>query len=454
MPVLPHKNKSLKPARLIVLSFLLVIAVGTLLLIMPFSSTSRSFTNPINALFTATSATCVTGLITYDTASHWSVFGQVVIIAMIQIGGLGLVTFTSFFNFVIGRKLGLRSIQIASESAGSQGFGDVRQLIGNVVKFSLFFEAAGAAVLAIPFVMEQGARGVYTAIFISISAFCNAGFDICGAGRPFCSLTPYADNPAVMIPVILLIISGGLGFVVWSDILAVRKTKHLVLQSKLVLIMTAVLVISGTLIFTLCEWSNPATLAGLSFPQKLTRGLFHSVTLRTAGFNTIDIAQLRPVTKMFSILMMFVGAAPNSTGGGIKVTTLAVAVLAVVSVMRNEEDTIIMGRKIERFTVDKSLVIIVLSACVAAITSLCIYYLNANAGVTVLDAALESVSAFSTCGISSGVTSVAHIPSKLLLTLVMFIGRVGPVSLVYSLTMGRDVSQKSKIVPEGKIMVG
>ena len=454
MPILQQKQKSPKPARTIVLSFLLVILAGTLLLTLPLSSKSGSFTNPLDAFFTATSATCVTGLIVYDTYTHWNIFGQLVILLMIQIGGLGLVTFTSFFNFLIGKKLGLRSMQVASESVSTQGFSDVKQLIKNVVKFSLAFEGAGALLLMIPFVSEQGAKGIYTAIFLSVSAFCNAGFDILGYNGQFSSLVTYAGNPLVILPISMLITAGGLGFVVWSDLLQYRKTKHLILQTKIVLIVSAALIALGTLAVLICEGGNPSTMAGMSFGQKLIRSFFQSVTFRTAGFNSISIADMSPLTKMFALLFMFVGAAPNSTGGGIKVTTLAVVLFTVVSVMKSEPDTIIMGRKVEKFTVYKALVLIVISAAAVAVTSLMLFYLNTASGVTGIDAAFEAVSAFATVGVSSGVTEVANIPSRLLIACVMFMGRVGPVSLALSLSLDRDKKTKTQVIPEGKVIVG
>lgn len=226
MPVIKPKSRSLDPAATIVLSFAAIIAVGAVLLIMPFSSADGSFTNPLTAIFTATSATCVTGLVLVDTGTYWSVFGQIVILLMIQIGGLGFVTLVSFFNFLIGKKMELRSIQVASESVNTSGFSDVKLLVRYVIGISVICELIGAAMLATVFVPEYGLYGAYISVFVAISAFCNAGFDIIGAvDTPYCSLTSFSDNPVVMTVVPLLIIAGGLGFFVWMDIIGFRKKK-------------------------------------------------------------------------------------------------------------------------------------------------------------------------------------------------------------------------------------
>ncbi len=236
MPVIKPKSRSLDPAATIVLSFAAIIAVGAVLLIMPFSSADGSFTNPLTAVFTATSATCVTGLVLVDTGTYWSVFGQIVILLMIQIGGLGFVTLVSFFNFLIGKKMELRSIQVASESVNTSGFSDVKLLVRYVIGISVICELIGAALLATVFVPEYGLYGAYISVFVAVSAFCNAGFDIIGAvDAPYCSLTSFSDNPVVMTVVPLLIVAGGLGFFVWMDIIGFRKKSGLACSQRLCL---------------------------------------------------------------------------------------------------------------------------------------------------------------------------------------------------------------------------
>lgn len=310
MPIIQQKQKQTRPMRTITLSFLLIILIGTALLMLPISSRDGTFTPVLDCFFTATSATCVTGLIVYDTYTHWNLFGQIVILIMIQIGGLGLLTFTSFFNFAMGKKLGLRSMQLASESVNSGGFNDIKDVIRNIIRISLCFEGIGVVLLMTVFIPQYGLRGIFISVFLAVSAFCNAGFDILGFLGEYGSLTPYADNPVVMITIMLLIICGGLGFVVWQDLLHYRKTKRLILHTKIVLIATACLIVIGAVLVTVLEWNNPATLGGLNPFQKISRGLFQSVTFRTAGFNTIDVGQMNSITKIFSILIMFIGAAP------------------------------------------------------------------------------------------------------------------------------------------------
>jgi len=455
MPVIKAKSKGLDPTKTIVLSFLLVILAGTFLLTMPFSSKAGQFTNPVTALFTATSATCVTGLVIEDTGTYWNVFGQLVILIMIQIGGLGLVTLTSFFNFAIGRKLELRSIQMASESINLSGFSDVKNIIKSIIKICAIFEISGAVLLMCAFVPKYGLKGIYISIFISISAFCNGGFDVIGSvEQPFVSLMPFYNNPIIMTVVPLLIICGGLGFVVWHDVWNYRKTKKLVLQSQLVLTTTAVLIVLGTLMFLLSEWDNPATLKHMTLIEKIGNSFFQSVTSRTAGFNTIDIEHMNPMTKLGTIMLMFIGVAPGSTGGGIKITTFMIVVMTIISVIKNKPDTIIMGRKIEKDAVYKSLAIIVLAGLVVFVTSLIILYTNPKYTISGLNASFEVVSGLSTTGLSVGVTAKTGIISRLALSLAMFIGRVGPVSLAISLTIKKEKRNKNEVFPEGKLMVG
>ncbi len=455
MPVIQKKSRSLNPTRTIVISFILVILTGTLLLTLPISAKDGNFTPVNHALFTATSATCVTGLVIYDTFQHWTTFGQVIILLMIQVGGLGLVTFVTFFNFIIGKKLGLRRMQLASESVSADGFDDARILIKNIFKFTLSIEAIGAIILSTVFVPDYGARGIFKAVFISISAFCNAGFDILCEKQPFLSVIGYNSNPVVLITIMSLIVCGGLGFVVWNDLLYYRKTKHLYLHTKVVLMVTAFLIISGTIAFLLVERDNPLTMANMSFGDKLMNSMFQSISCRTAGFDSLNNANLDPVSKVFSIILMYIGAAPGSTGGGIKVTTFAVILLTVVSVLRNKEDTTILGRKVDKSTVYKALTITMLSMAAVFMATLSIFYsLKQNPVVTGLDTLFEVVSAFATVGMSVGITAVTNLFSELILTVMMFIGRVGPIAVVLFLMIKGADKSKKQVYPEGKILVG
>lgn len=451
-----RRRLALLPARVISLSFLAVIGVGTALLMLPVSSQDGRMTAFADALFTATSATCVTGLIVFDTATKWSAFGQMVILCMIQIGGLGLVTFTTFFNILLGKKLGLRSMQLAQESiSSSNGFEDIRRLVRMVVTASLLIELAGACLYAAVLVPEYGVRGVFMSIFTAVSAFCNAGMDLFGFEEPFISLCGFYSNPVILFTTMLLIVIGGLGFMVWADLYNYRKRRSLSLHSRVVLTMTGALILLGTAVVLLFEWSNPNTIGEMDPAQKALNALFQSVTTRTAGFNTFDNAAMNGFTKLFCSFLMFVGAAPGSTGGGLKVTTIAVVLMTVVCVSTGRDDTVIMKRKVSKQVVYKALAILVIAVTAVGVGTLVVISTVTAGGepVSGLDAFYESVSAFSTAGLSVGITGHATLPSKLVLIALMFLGRVGPVSFALSLAM-RPPMDKTKVIPEGKIMVG
>ncbi len=442
------------PARTIMISFVLVILVGSLLLMLPVSSKSREFTGFLDALFTATSATCVTGLIVFDTFTYWSLFGQVVILSLIQVGGLGLVTLTSFISLAIGRKMGLRSMQLAQESVNSSGLETAGNMVRMVVKTSMAFELLGALLLCITFVPQYGLEGVWISVFLSVSAFCNAGFDILGRQAPYISLCNYNGNLMVTGVIMALIIAGGLGFYVWQELFAYFRTKKLSLHTRVVLIVTGILIGAGFLVFAVFEWNNPATMGGLSWYEKFTGALFQSVTLRTAGFNSVPTDSFRPITEILSGLIMLVGAAPGSTAGGIKVTTLAVLMMTIVSVARGRDDTIILKRRINKETVYKSLTIILIAImAVATAAGVMVGTMGESHSITGSQSFFEACSAFATVGISCGVTGMANIPSKIVLILLMFLGRVGPVSFVLSFA-AKPASNKKEVIPEGRIMVG
>ena len=444
------------PGQVISASFAVIIALGTLLLMLPFSSKSGEFTPFLNAFFTATSATCVTGLVTYDTFSHWSNLGQGVILALIQIGGLGLVTFTTFFNLALGRKMGLRTMRLAQESGSFDSFAEVNHLGRFVVKLSLVIELAGALLLCLTFVPRYGwGEGIFISIFLGISAFCNAGFDILGREGPYVSLTNYNGDPVVMTVIPLLIILGGIGFIVIHDLMQYRKTKTLMLHTRIVLLVTGILIAFGTLTFLVMEWGNPGTLGALPVHQRFGAALFQSVTMRTAGFNSVSIEALRAPTKFISILLMFIGAAPASTGGGIKLTTITVLVMTVVGVVKGRPDAIILRRRVPQSAVYKAMAVFCIGLLMVALCTAAIYFRmeNLNPGVNGLDVLFEEVSAFATVGVSAGITAQADWMAKLLLIVSMFMGRVGPVSLALSLAM-RGEGNKKEIIPDGKILVG
>lgn len=442
------------PTRMIAVSFAVVIGVGALLLTLPISSRAGISTPLLDCLFTATSAACVTGLIIYDTYQHWTVFGQIVILMLIQIGGLGLVTLTTFFNIIIGKKLGLRSMHLAQESVSSFD-ADIWGMIRTVVKTALIVESIGAALLACTFLPKYGLEGIYISIFLSISAFCNAGFDVLGREGAFMSVSNYNSEPLVLMTISVLIIAGGIGFIVVHDLAQWRVTKKITLHTRVVLSVTAALLLGGMICTALLEWKNPQTLAALpTTGQKLLASWFHSVSTRTAGFNSIDMAALTSPTKVLSCFLMFIGAAPGSTGGGIKCTTLAVIFMTVWCVIRGDEETVLYRRRVDRNAVYKSLAVMILGLFATMITAGCIMVtMHAMHDVSGLDAMFESISAFATVGLSVGISGEAPPLAHMLLIFSMYLGRLGPVSFFLSLAMRSKVHRR-EILPEGKILIG
>mgnify|MGYP000995628377 FL=1 len=435
----------------ICISFLLVIAVGTLLLTLPISSRTGRL-GVIDAMFTATSATCVTGLVVRDTWSQFSLFGQVVILMLIQVGGLGLVTLTSFFALAARRRMGFRDLRLLGESVSADGLSKATEVLKIVIKLAAAFEAVGIVLLLFAFVPQFGAEGVWVSVFTAISAFCNAGFDLFGRFGAYSSLVPYVNNYYVQAVVMFMIMAGGLGFMVWVELAEYRKKRRLSLHAKVVLQFSVIFWVGGAVLLALLEWSNPRTMGGLSVPGKIMAALFQSVSTRTAGMNTIDLAACSPISKLLMSVLQFIGAAPGSTGGGVKVTTFAVLILTIRSVAQGRDDCVIGGHHIESKTVYRALTIIVIGA-VAAFGSAVVVYYNTAETVSVIDCIFESCSAFGTVGLSVGVTGQLNTGAKLLYMACMFMGRVGPVSLAISLTAKPD-DNKRKVLPVGHINVG
>ena len=435
----------------ICISFLLVIAVGTLLLTLPISSRTGRL-GVIDAMFTATSATCVTGLVVRDTWSQFSLFGQIIILMLIQVGGLGLVTLTSFFALAARRRMGFRDLRLLGESVSADGLSKATEVLKIVIKLAAAFEAVGIVLLLFAFVPQFGAEGVWVSVFTAISAFCNAGFDLFGRFGAYSSLVPYVNNYYVQAVVMFMIMAGGLGFMVWVELAEYRKKRRLSLHAKVVLQFSVIFWVGGAVLLALLEWSNPRTMGGLPVPGKIMAALFQSVSTRTAGMNTIDLAACSPISKLLMSVLQFIGAAPGSTGGGVKVTTFAVLILTIRSVAQGRDDCVIGGHHIESKTVYRALTIIVIGA-VAAFGSAVVVYYNTAETVSVIDCIFESCSAFGTVGLSVGVTGQLNTGAKLLYMACMFMGRVGPVSLAISLTAKPD-DNKRKVLPVGHINVG
>lgn len=451
------KKLILSPTRTIVASFCLVILTGTLLLMLPFATRDGQI-SAVDALFTATSATCVTGLVVYDTFTKFTIFGQAIILMLIQVGGLGLVTLATFFGFALRKKVGFKSMMLASESISLDQAASARRMINLVICTSAGFELAGALALAAVFVPRFGIGGIWMSVFTAISAFCNAGFDIFGFLGQYGSLTHFADSWYILTVVMLLIICGGLGFIVWQDLFELPHRHKLALHTKLVLIATALLIVVGAAAIGAMEWNNPDTMAGMPVSQKILSSLFQSVTCRTAGFNSIDQAGMHSLTKLICTLLMFIGAAPGGTGGGVKVTTFTIMILTVTAVLRGREDPVLRERRVDKKTVYRAMTIVTIGLGVLLFTALCMVFDTPVPGGRIddnlVDCLFEAASAFGTVGLSSGVTAMLGPVVKVITSLTMLIGRVGPISMGMTLAAQASELARREVLPEAKIVVG
>ena len=438
----------MQPSRMLVLGFSIIILTGATLLFLPISSRSGQFSSFIDCLFTATSATCVTGITVLDTFNYFNGFGQGVILALIQVGGLGFLTLVTFINLILGKKLGWSTVKIAASDLTDNALETTpKRLFYEIVLYSFAIEFVGAVILSFVFVPDFGALGVFEAIFLSVSAFCNAGFDLLTATPGAVGLSEYTNNPLVMITLIVLITTGGLGFIVWRNIRHYNKTK------RLVLIMAAVMLLVGAAIIFIVEFSNQDTLGQMPVGEKILTSIFLSASSRTAGFPCFDMNDLMPFTKIIITILMFIGAAPASTAGGIKITTVALVVCTVISVLKGREDTYLLGHRIKRDAIYKTFTVIVLSLTLIAVSFTGI--LMCCEGMSLQKTIFEVVSAFSTTGFSVGASAEMNIPAKLIMIFTMLAGRIGPVTLMTSLVIRKNhSSDKNRILPEGNILVG
>lgn len=441
--------KKLSYTQIIVLSFLLVIIVGTTLLCLPVSSANGTFTPPINAMFTATSATCVTGLVVYDTFTHWSLFGQIIIISLIQIGGLGFLLFVSMFSVFLKKKIGVYERRLLMQAEGNLKLGGAVVLLKRIVKGTFLFEGIGALILALRFCPKIGlGKGIYYAIFHSISAFCNAGFDIMGYFKPFSSLTTVADDPIVMVTIMSLIVIGGIGFLVWTDIVTLKTNfKKYSLHTKIVLSTTAILLIVPAILFFMFEYNG--VLKDFSLFDKITNAAFLSIAPRTAGFNTVDLSALKPGSEVITDLLMLIGGSPGSTAGGLKTTTFAVLILSTIATARHDTHPEIFKRRLSKDALSQATAIFTIYVMVSLIAVVMVSTLE-NCDVTT--AAFEVISAIGTVGATKGLTPTLCTASKLIIMGLMFGGRVGGLSLVLSLAEKKENVPLDR--PSEKILIG
>lgn len=447
------KRRALNPTRIVAGSFAVIIALGALLLTLPLASRDGQSAGLLTGLFTATSSTCVTGLVVADTATQWSFFGQAVILAMIQLGGLGFITIMTLFSFAAHRKIGLSERLIMVSSLNLNNMSGVVRLVRFTLKWTLAFEGVGALILMIRFIPTYGlGQGIWMGIFHSISAFCNAGFDILGLEKPYQSLIPFQNDPVVLFTVMALIVIGGLGFFVWSDIAQNRRWKKFSLYTKLVLVMTATLIGIGWAILGAVEWNNPETLGKMSVSGKLINSLFQSITFRTAGFSAVDQGGLRDTSRALGCILMLIGGSSGSTAGGIKTVTVAVLGLSVLAGFRGRSVVTIGGRSINRRQQTSATTLTLTALLFFLIGSM---FLSLFDAIPFMDAGFEVASALGTVGLSVGITPTLSIPCRVFLILFMYLGRVGILSCSIAFSSPRAVARETKIkYPVTDVMIG
>ena len=445
-----RKIDRITPAQIIILGFLFLIAVGTVLLMLPVSTSGPGGASFLDALFTATSATCVTGLVVQDTALYWSPFGQAVLLVLIQIGGMGVVTMAVAIFIFTGRHISLKQRWVMQESISAPQVGGIVRQTRFILKTALAMEAAGAALLALRFCPQMGVKGIWYAVFHSISAFCNAGFDLMGVrSGPCSSLTAYTPDGLVNIALILLIVLGGIGFMTWQDFREHKwHLRAMRLQTKVVLSTTAILLAGGFLYFFLYEFRQPQW-QSLGTGERFWAALFQTVTPRTAGFNTVDLSQMTPPSQLVTILLMLVGGSPGSTAGGFKTTTLAVLLLTTAAVFRRRDTAHCFGRRLQDEAVHSAMALFVIYLLLAVTGGILICCID---GIPLMGALFESSSAVATVGLSLGYTAGLSAASRLILIFLMYFGRVGGLTVIYAVTV-KGTGKVSQF-PQERLTVG
>lgn len=444
-------RQNLNPTRIVVISFAAIILTGALLLSMPIASHSGQSQGFLTALFTATSATCVTGLVVVDTWATWTLFGQVVILAMIQMGGLGFMTVITLVSFALRRRIGLSERLLMVSTLNLNDMDGVVRVVRHALIGTFSMEAAGAVILSLRFIPQFGLlKGVWRGIFHAVSAFCNAGFDLMGSQGPYSSLSKYSGDPVVLITVAVLIAIGGLGFFVWEDVVIHRRWKALSFYSKMVIGITVTLILGGAAFIFFVEYNNPATLGNLPLWEKIINSLFQSITLRTAGFNTIDQASLRDSSMVMCIVFMFIGGSSGSTAGGIKTVTAGILILAVRAGFRGSDEVTIRGRAISARKVMDAMTL-AMTAAIMLIGSAMVISLVES--VSYLRSAFEVASAMGTVGLTTGITTSLSSFSRVLIICLMYLGRVGMLSFSFAFMTNKISSGKIKH-PTFNIMIG
>lgn len=445
MPKKSNIKKRLSSFQVILLGFAGVILLGALLLMLPISSAERVVTPFNEALFTSTSAVCVTGLVVKDTGSYWSAFGQAVIITLIQIGGLGVVTIAASFSMLAGRRISLMQRSTMQDAISAPKVGGIVKLTKFIITGTFIIEAVGAVSMMPVFCKNFGAKGIWMSVFHSISAFCNAGFDILGTeGNQFCSLTSYTSNPVINITVMLLIVIGGIGFLTWDDIYNNKfKIKKYRMQSKIILVTSLILILLPAIYFFFFDYSD------YSIGNRLLASLFQSVTTRTAGFNTTDLTKLTRPSQAIMIFLMLVGGSPGSTAGGLKTTTIAVLILNAFACFKRKENVCAFGRRIDDSVIKNAATIVMMYITLFFIGGVAICTIEKLPLVASL---FETASAIGTVGLTLGITPKLSLASQIILIVLMYLGRVGGLTLIYATLSGKK--QINAKMPLDKITVG
>ncbi|MCL2568192.1 MAG: potassium uptake protein, TrkH family [Oscillospiraceae bacterium] len=447
-----RRTKRMPPTQIIILVFLAIIAAGALLLTLPVATRAPGGTDLLTALFTATSAVSVTGLTLVDTYTHWTFFGQAVILLLIQVGGLGFMSIISIFYFLLDKRIGLRDRLVIMESMNLDEMSGVVALLRHVLIGTLLFEFVGAVILSLHFIPEFGlAAGIWRGTFLAVSAFCNAGFHILGGHDMFSSLATYSDSPVVLLTMAILIVIGSTGFYVWEDILKRRRWKRLHVHSKLVLLITGILVVLGALMYLLMEGQNPNSLGLLPIGDQIMLSLFQSVSTRTAGFDVIGQLTLTEDTRLLSIFLMFIGGSSGSTAGGVKTVTIGILILSAVSVMRGRHDLTVFGKTIAPKQILNAATLVVIGMIFTVGGGIFIFR---TAGVSLADALFETVAAYGTAGLSIGVIDEVGTIDRILLMCYMFFGKIGITSISIAFLMHSKKAHAKISYPTESVIIG
>ena len=435
-----HRRNRLSPAQVIAVAFAMIILVGSLLLSLPAASRSGVSCGFRPALFTATSATCVTGLVLYDTWTQWSLFGQIVILSLIEIGGLGFMSAASVTVFLLRRKVGLRQRMLMAQALSVDEMDGVVRLQKWVLCGSLSVQFVGAGILFLRFLPQFGwQKAAWWGVFHSISAFCNAGFDVMGSVTPGASVMVFNNDPVVLVTLMALIVIAGLGFFVWDEVVRLRRFRKFSVYTKLVLLTSGALILGGAALLLILEWSNPGTFGPMSVPQKILNALFQSVTVRTAGFAGVDQALLTDGGKGVSLVLMLIGGSSGSTAGGVKTVTMVVLLLFVRTRCRGRETVTVYKRTIPQGKVMDAMTIVSLMVALALFGGI---FISATSGVSFTDSLFEAVSALATVGLTAGATGNLSVAAQILIIIYMYFGRVGVLTLSLGFLMGNRAEER------------